>query len=110
MNERRSSDAQIARLEERIKSLDDKFEDRSNTILREIKELKENIVPRLERVETGKLSASDFVNYKGDHAKEHEDIEQRLRFIERYVWGAIAILSLLGFVGFEYLTYLFKNL
>jgi hypothetical protein len=32
-----------------------------------------------------------------------EDHEKRLRFIERYVWGAIGIIGLMNFIGFAYL-------
>ena len=78
--ERRKSDVQIARLDERIKSLESKFDDRTTAILSEIKDLKDNV--------SGQLT---------DH-------EIRLRFIERYLWGAIAIIGLIEFIGFAYFS------
>ncbi len=32
-----------------------------------------------------------------------EDHEKRLRFIERYVWGAIGIIGLVNLIGFAYI-------
>jgi chromosome segregation ATPase len=83
--ERRKSDVQIGRLDERIKSLEDKVKDGTSAILSEIKELKDNIA--------GQLS---------DH-------ETRLRFIERYLWSALGIIAVIEFVGFAYILIIFKK-
>lgn len=96
MPDRRQADVQIARLEERIKNLDEKIEDRTDTILKELKDMKENIIPRLERVEIQKLGATDFVTFRGD-------IEARTRFIEKYLWMALGVLAVIQFIGFAYL-------
>lgn len=95
-DERPNNEVQIARLEERIKNLDEKIEERTSSILKELKDMKENFAPRLERVEVSKLSASDFVVFRGD-------VETRLRFIEKYLWMALGVLALLQFIGFSYL-------
>lgn len=38
---------------------------------------------------------------ENDHVsrKEYEDHETRIRFIEKYVWGAVAVIGILNFIG-----------
>ena len=38
-------------------------------------------------------------------AKQIADHELRLRFVEKYVWGAIAILGVVNFIGFAGVIY-----
>jgi hypothetical protein len=47
-------------------------------------------------------TAQQLSNLKDDHVtrKEHEDHETRIRFVEKYVWGAIAIIGLINLIGF----------
>ena len=47
---------------------------------------------------TGKLDS-----HLDNNATLVEDHEKRLRFIERYVWGAIGIISLVNLIGFAYI-------
>jgi hypothetical protein len=39
-----------------------------------------------------------------------DDHENRIRFIERYVWGAIAIIGLISFIGVGGFVYIITNL
>lgn len=52
----------------------------------DIKDIKEGTTARLTALENNKMD-------KTDSDKVSEDFETRLRFIERYVWGAIAVLG-----------------
>jgi hypothetical protein len=38
-----------------------------------------------------------------------QDHEKRLRFIERYVWGAVGIIGLVNLIGFAYLIQQLKH-
>lgn len=52
----------------------------------DIKDIKEGTTARLAALENGKQD-------KGEADKTQNDFEKRLRFVERYVWGAIAIIA-----------------
>ena len=34
---------------------------------------------------------------------DHTDHENRIRFIEKYVWGAVGIIGLINLIGFAYI-------
>jgi hypothetical protein len=57
----------------------------------DIKDLKDGTSSRLTHLETDHVSR-----------KEHDDHEVRMRFVEKYVWGAIAIIGLINLIGFGY--------
>lgn len=46
-----------------------------------------------------------------DHVtrKEHEDHEKRIRFGEKYIWGAIAIIGLLQLIGVAFIINLINK-
>jgi hypothetical protein len=50
-------------------------------------------------------TAKRLADLEGDHVTREEkgDLETRLRFVEKYVWGAIAIIGLLNLIGFGYI-------
>ena len=58
----------------------------------DIKDLKDNTAFRVSQLEQGKMDKSDAED-------TIKDFETRLRFVEKYVWGAIAIIGLLEIVG-----------
>ena len=43
---------------------------------------------------------------ENDHVsrKERDDLENRMRFVEKYVWGAIGIIGLINLIGFAYIV------
>jgi hypothetical protein len=57
----------------------------------DIRELRDGTAARLSSLEADRVTQKEFM--------DHED---RIRFIERYVWGAIAIIGLINFIGFAY--------
>jgi hypothetical protein len=59
----------------------------------DIKELKDGTATRLSDLENNHVTRD-----------EYKDHETRLRFVEKYVWGAIAIISLINLVGFAYIV------
>jgi hypothetical protein len=95
MSDRRTPNpntALLIRLDEKVENL-----------TREVKEMKDGMVNRLERVETGKISVSDFINYKTEQARVDQDQEDRLRYIERYLWMALGVVAIIQLVGFAYI-------
>jgi hypothetical protein len=58
----------------------------------DIKELKDGTQTRLSNLETDRVTQ-----------KEYLDHENRLRFIEKYVWGAVGIIGLINLIGFAYI-------
>lgn len=58
----------------------------------DIKELKDGTATRLSHLEDDHVTRKEF----GDH-------EKRLRFAERYIYGAIAIIGLINIIGFAYI-------
>lgn len=94
--ERRNNDIQIARLEEQIKALDAKIDDRFNSLIKEMRDIKENIIPRLERVEITKLVASEFVNFKVETVGKIENLQTDLDKVSlkiAYATGAVAVIT-----------------
>ncbi len=58
----------------------------------DIKELKDGTSDRLKSLEDDRVTQKEF-----------QDHEVRLRFIEKYVWGAVGIIGLLNLIGFAYI-------
>jgi hypothetical protein len=64
----------------------------------DIKELKEGTASRLSHLEDDHVTRKEY----GDH-------EKRLRFAERYIYGAIAIIGLVNLIGFAYIFAMLKH-
>lgn len=67
-----------------------------SVMLKDLKELKDNFAIRVSDLEEEKVN-------KADWDEDRKDKESRVRFIEKYVWGAMGILGLLNFIGFGYI-------
>jgi len=59
----------------------------------DIKQLSDNTTARLAVVEATKLDKEDAERMMKESDKLHEDHENRLRFIEKYMWGALGVLA-----------------
>jgi hypothetical protein len=81
-----------------------KLETKMDFVIKELKEMKDGVVTRLERLETGKLSASDFITYKTEQARESEDKEKRMRRLE---WSLAICIGAFAIMEF-YFKYLHK--
>ena len=84
---------QLARLDERLKSLE-------STQREGFKDIKENLLSRVNELTTTKLAANDFNTYRSEQAEKwsnqnaiNVDKEVRMRFLERYVWIGIALVG-----------------
>jgi hypothetical protein len=64
----------------------------------DLKEIKDGTALRLSKLEEDHVSRTDF----NDH-------ENRMRFMERYIWGAIAIIGLINLVGFGLVVTVFNH-
>jgi hypothetical protein len=58
----------------------------------DIKEIKDGTAARLSALEADRVTQKEF--------QDHED---RIRFIEKYVWGAVGIIGLINLIGFAYI-------
>lgn len=71
-------------------------------VLIDIKEVKDNTVGRISILESNKMEKADADKAITEALKNasniHSDFESRLRFIERYMWSALAIVSLAMFL------------
>jgi len=63
-----------------------------DAVIESLRELKDGTAQRLINLENNKLDREEA-------GKLHRDYERRLRFLERYMWGAIAILGAIQFVA-----------
>lgn len=59
----------------------------------DIKEMKDGVKVDIEFLKVDKISRADAVHIQTENQTIHVDFESRLRFLERYVWGALAILT-----------------
>lgn len=73
-----------------------------------IEEMSQNIIKRLERVEIQKFSASDAMVFKSEQEGVNQDHEGRIRALEKFYWGAIAVLAIVNFIGVGGLFYLIE--
>lgn len=64
---------------------------------RAIGDLSQNMATRLSKVESEKLDRTEANRLQSEAMSVHADHETRIRFIERYMWGALAIVSALMF-------------
>lgn len=94
---------QIGRIDERLKSLERKQDEHHSTviaeinaIITEIKDLRNGVMARLERVEALKLKAQDFIDFKKD---EFVPLMNDVEILKKYRWllaGAIGIIAFLA--------------
>lgn len=59
----------------------------------DIKQLSDNTAARLTLVESSKIDKEDVERLTKESDKLHQDHENRLRFIEKYMWGALGVLA-----------------
>ena len=74
---------QFGRLDERLKGLEKKQDEHHLTMLGEMKDLREGVVTRLERVEITKLLADDFIRFKKD---EFAPLASDVKSLMQYRW------------------------
>lgn len=86
-------EVQFGRLDERLKGLEKKQDEHHQTVLTEIKDLREGVVARLERVEITKLLADDFIRFKKDEfAPLIDDVKALMQY--RWILGGIVTLAM----------------
>lgn len=71
-----------------------------DVLTRKVDDLTNNIVVRVDKLEDQATAAKSIADQL---VEKDRDKETRIRFIERYVWGAIAIIGLVNLIGFAYL-------
>lgn len=89
-------EVQFGRLDERLKGLEKKQDEHHQTILTEVKDLREGVVARLERVEITKLLADDFVRFKKD---EFAPLAQDVRSLMQYRWILAGVVTAAMFIA-----------
>lgn len=83
---------QIGRFDERLKGLEVNVKDG-------FKDLKENLLGRVNDLAANKLAASDFVNFRNEQVGINDDVEKRVRIVETIISnfkGKYAILAVVG--------------
>lgn len=68
----------------------------------EVKELRDNNNKRIDSLELTKFDSKEFAETWGKMISDHET---RLRFIEKYVWMILGIVSLINFIGIGTVIY-----
>lgn len=63
-----------------------------------ITDLNINTVSRINKLESEKMDRTEANRLQSEAMSVHQDHETRLRFIERYMWSAIAIVGLITFL------------
>lgn len=89
-------DVQFGRLDERLKGLEKKSDEHHQTILSEMKDLREGVVARLERVEITKLLADDFIRFKKD---EFAPLASDVKSLMQYRWILAGIVTAAMFIA-----------
>lgn len=64
-----------------------------DNVVLEIASMRDNTLSRLAIVEQGKLDRTEANRLQSESMAVHNDHEIRIRFIERWVWGAIALMA-----------------
>lgn len=96
MNE--SSDTQLARLDERVKSLDKNFNDSIKVVLGEIKDLKDGLAGRIDKLEVSKFPSIDFVQWRtNEFIPLQTKVDENSKFIENFK-GKYAMLGIVGMI------------
>lgn len=89
-------EVQFGRLDERLKGLEKKQDEHHQTILSEMKDLREGVVVRLERVEVTKLLAEDFIRFKKD---EFAPLVSDVKALMQYRWILAGVVLAAMFVA-----------
>jgi hypothetical protein len=66
---------------------------RVEEVRHDVSVLSDNMEVKIAAAVSGKANTVDIIEMKKDADKVHDDHERRLRFLERYVWGAIAVVA-----------------
>lgn len=85
-------------LVEQVKNLVKQTEANTIRVEGSIRELRDGIVARLERVEATKLNAQDFINKIGEMAADHKEFNLKIEKLENqqvYWKGGLAVLAIL---------------
>lgn len=90
------SEVQLGRLEERLTHFDKKHDEHHQVVLTEIKDLREGVVVRLERVEITKLLADDFIRFKKE---EFAPLAQDVRALMQYRWILVGVVTAAMFIA-----------
>ena len=98
----------IARLEATVSSLQDAVKAGFIEVKSDLKEIKDGLVSRVEKLEMTKLSASDFITFRSDYVESSKDTNIRLEKLERFFWGASAIIGVIQFLGLGVLVYILR--
>lgn len=82
---------------------------RDHDLLIRLDQKVDGVIESVQRIETN--VANRLTTLEKDHVtqKEYNDHEKRLRFVERYVWGAIAIIGLINIVGIGFIIAIFQK-
>lgn len=116
----------IARLDEAVSNLKETVKAGFVDVKAELKEIKDGLVTRVERLEVSKLSASDFVSYKTDiakefdtlakdidekhkeHDKQHAKIDEKISSLQNWRWFVVGITTGAVFLAEIIFKFLFK--
>lgn len=90
----------IGRLDERLKSLEKKTDDHHNTVMIELRDIKENINPRLLSLESRVYTKGDFTEFYKAYVTAQDEQDTKLDDLSswqnRVVGGLIIINIILG--------------
>lgn len=104
-----TTDVQIGRLDERFKAFEKRFDDNSKVVLGELKDLKDGFAARLDRLEMGKFSSKDFVEWRNNEfVPVQATADDNKTFIEN-LKGKWAILAIVGMIVVAALTAVVSN-
>lgn len=96
----------IGRLDERLKSLEKKTDDHHNTVMMELKDIKENINPRLLSLESRVYTKGDFTEFYKTYVLEMDkklSVED-FKLVRDIVYGAVGIILIAVFSSIIYLV------
>ena len=68
----------------------------------DIKEIKDGVKTDIEFLKADKISRAEAVRIQVDSTTVANDHESRLRFIERYMWGAMGVVAVIEFLLFYF--------
>jgi hypothetical protein len=75
----------------------------------EFKQMQSDLSVRVAKLEESRVTTSELAETLKPLITSDLDKETRLRFLERYVWGAIGIIGLINLIGFGTLIALLRN-
>lgn len=86
-------DTKLDRAADDLKSLGHRVEE----VRHDVSVLSDSMETKIAAAVSGKADTQRMIEIKIDHDKVDADHERRLRFLERYVWGAIAVVAVTEF-------------